>query len=291
MQFIILFIGAMIFVFYQFVTPPLFFNPVETAQVKNSAYGEAYTRLETDYTRLNGEKQRQIRDMLAAIDAGKEEDLDGVLQDLRQTRESEAGIRQEALQLIKKQDPLAETNDTNYIFLSFVTRFLPAGLVGLILAAILSASMASSAAELNALASVTVIDIYRRLGRRSASEEHYLRASKLATVFWGLYAIAFAQFANHLGSLIEAVNIMGSLFYGTILGIFLIAFYFKKIRGHATFIAAIIAEMTVLACYFFTKIPYLWFNVIGCVILVFLAALFNPLFKNGGRSPKYHPAS
>jgi solute:Na+ symporter, SSS family len=276
MQFIILFIGAMIFVFYQFVTPPLFFNPVETAHVKNSSYGEAYTRLETDYSRLNGEKQGQIRAMLAAIEARKDEDLAGVLQKLWRTRESEAGIRQEALQLIKKQDPLAETNDTNYIFLSFVTRFLPAGLVGLILAAILSASMSSSAAELNALASVTVIDIYKRLGRRNAPERHYLLVSKLATVFWGLYAVAFAQFANHLGSLIEAVNIMGSLFYGTILGIFLIAFYFKKIHGHATFIAAIIAELAVLACYFFTKIPYLWFNVIGCVILVSLAGVMNP---------------
>jgi len=277
MQFIILFIGAMIFVFYQFVTPPLFFNPVETAAVKKSAYGEAYARLETDYTRLSGEKQGQIRDMLAAIETRKDEDLAGALQDLRRTREAEAGIRKEALELIKKQDPLAETNDTNFIFLSFVMRYLPAGLVGLILAAILSASMASSAAELNALASVTVIDIYKRLGRRNAPERHYLRASKLATVFWGLYAIAFAQFANHLGSLIEAVNIMGSLFYGTILGIFLIAFYIKKIRGHATFIAAIIAELTVLACFFFTEIPYLWFNVIGCVVLVLLAGLLNPL--------------
>jgi solute:Na+ symporter, SSS family len=285
MQFIILFIGAMIFVFYQFVTPPLFFNPVETAHVKNSSYGEAYTKLETDHARLNGEKQGQIRDMLAALEAPKDGDLAGALQKLRQTREAEAGIRREALQLIKKQDPLAETNDTNYIFLSFVTRFLPAGLVGLILAAILSASMSSSAAELNALASVTVIDIYKRLGRRNAPEQHYVLVSKLATVFWGLYAIAFAQFANHLGSLIEAVNIMGSLFYGTILGIFLIAFYLKKIRGHATFIAAIIAELTVLACYFFTKIPFLWFNVIGCLILVVLAAIMNPFLPREGDRP------
>jgi SSS family solute:Na+ symporter len=276
MQFIILFIGAMVFVFYQFVTPPLFFNPVETAHIKNSPYGGVYTKLETDYARLNGEKQEQIRKMLTAIEARKDEDLEKTLQKLRRTRESELGVRQEAIELIKKGNPRAETDDTNFIFLSFVTRFLPAGLVGLILAAILSASMSSSAAELNALASVTVIDIYKRLGKQNASERHYLMASRLATVFWGLYAIAFAQFANHLGSLIEAVNIMGSLFYGTILGIFLIAFYFKKIRGHATFIAAIIAELTVLACYFFTKIPYLWYTVIGCLIVVALAHFMNP---------------
>jgi Na+/proline symporter len=279
MQFIILFIGAMVFVFYQFVTPPLFFNPVESANIRDSSYGQAYSKLETGFNRLNEEKQDQIRKMLAAIEARNDADVDSALQKIRRVKESEAGVRQEAIQLIKKRNPLAETNDTNYIFLSFVTHFLPAGLVGLILAAILSASMSSSSAELNALASVTVIDIYKRLCKRNASERHYLIVSKMATVFWGLYAISFAQFANHLGSLIEAVNIMGSLFYGTILGIFLIAFYFKNVRGHATFVAAIIAELSVLACYFFTEIPYLWFTVIGCVILISLANILNPLLK------------
>lgn len=292
MQFVILFIGAMIFVFYQFVTPPLFFNPVETAKVKSGSYASAYAKLETDYDRLNGEKQGQLRQMLAAIDTHQDKDLAGVMQQLRQTRESESGIRREAIGLIKKSDPLAETNDTNYIFLSFVTRFLPVGLVGLILAAILSASMSASSAELNALASVTVIDIYKRLVRRGASDRHYLHVSKAATVFWGLYAVAFAQFANHLGSLIEAVNIMGSLFYGTILGIFLIAFYFKKVGGNATFMAALIAEVAVLACYFFTKIPYLWFNVIGCVLLLILANVLNPLSpgRKAGLPGQGHPA-
>ncbi len=277
MQFIILFIGAMIFVFYQFVTPPLFFNPVETANAKNGAYGEAYAKLETDFDRLHGEKQTHIRDMLAAIEGQRSEDLDHALQEVRRTRDMETGLRQEAIRLIKKENPRAETNDTNYIFLSFVTRFLPAGLVGLILAAILSASMSACSAELNALASVTVIDVYKRLCKRNASERHYLTVSKLATVFWGVYAIGFAQFASHLGSLIEAVNIMGSLFYGTILGIFLIAFYFKSIKGNATFVAAIIAELSVLACYFSTDIPYLWLPVIGCLILVILANILNPI--------------
>jgi Na+(H+)/acetate symporter ActP len=269
---------AMIFVFYQFVTPPLFFNPVETAAVKSSAYGEEYATLEGEYARLSGEKQDELRTMLSAIEAKKAADVEGAVQEIRRTRESELGLRQEAIRLIKKRNPLAETNDTNYIFLSFVTRYLPAGLVGLILAAILSASMSASSAELNALASVTVVDIYRRIIRKNASERHYLRASRTATVFWGCYAIGFAQFANHLGSLIEAVNILGSLFYGTILGIFLIAFYFKRIGGNATFIAALVAEAGVLACFFFTEIPYLWFNVIGAVSLVVLAHILNPLW-------------
>lgn len=185
MQFIILFIGAMVFVFYQFVTPPLFFNPVESANIRDSSYGQAYSKLETGFNRLNEEKQDQIRKMLAAIEARNDADVDSALQKIRRTRESEAGVRQEAIQLIKKRNPLAETNDTNYIFLSFVTHFLPAGLVGLIMAAILSASMSSSSAELNALASVTVIDIYKRLCKRNASDRHYLLVSKLATVFWG----------------------------------------------------------------------------------------------------------
>jgi Na+/proline symporter len=140
----------------------------------------------------------------------------------------------------------------------------------------------NSASELNALASVTVIDIYKRMIRKNASDRHYVLVSKGATVFWGLYAICFAQFANHLGSLIEAVNILGSLFYGTILGLFCIAFYFKKIGGNATFTAALIAEAVVLSCYFFTAIPYLWFNVIGCLILVVLAHLLNPFLDRGG---------
>ncbi len=278
MQFSILFIGTMIFVFYQFVAPPLFFNPVETANVKKSSYAEAYQKLETENKRVHEEKQVHIRDLLASIKTGTSTELDNAQQKLQQSRESESEIREEAIGLIKKANPGADTNDTNYIFLSFVIKFLPAGFIGLILAAILSASMSSSAAELNALASITVIDIYKRIFKRNASDQHYLFVSKLATVFWGIFAIFFALFANRLGSLIEAVNILGSLFYGTILGIFLIAFFFKNIGGDATFLAAIIAELTVLSCYIFTEIPYLWFNVIGSLVLIILAYFLNPWF-------------
>jgi len=283
MQFAILLTGAMIFVFYQFVTPPLFFNSVETANIKKSSYSEAYTKLEVQHELLHKEKQGRIREMLSAIESQSGSDIDLTVQKLREARAEELGIREKATQLLKRSDPGADTNDINYIFLNFVITFLPAGLVGLILAAIISASMASSSAELNALASVTVIDIYRRVVKKSATDRHYLVASKLATLFWGLYAIGFSLFANRLGSLIEAVNILGSLFYGTILGIFLIAFYFKKIGGNATFFSAIIAELTVLACHFFTEIPYLWFNVIGCVVLIILAHLMNPLFASQTR--------
>lgn len=279
MQFTILFIGAMVFVFYQFVTPPLFFNKVEEANVKNSQYAAEYIQLEKDYKNVHTEKQQDIRDVLSAIQIGDKNVTNQRVEKLSQVQSSELNIREQAIGLIKKANTKADTNDTNYIFLSFVITFLPVGLVGLVLAAILSASMSSTSAELNALASTSIVDIYKRMIKKEASDKHYLIASKLATVFWGIYGICFALFANRLGSLIEAVNILGSLFYGTILGIFLVAFYLKRIGGGATFIAAILAELFVLACFIWTEIPYLWFNVIGCVTLVLLAILLNPIIK------------
>jgi Na+/proline symporter len=188
-------------------------------------------------------------------------------------------IKDNAVKIIKKANPNADTNDTNFIFLSFVINVLPAGLIGLILAAIFSASMSSTSAALNALASTTVVDVYKRMIKTDGTEKHYLIVSKLATVFWGIYAILFALFANRMGSLIEAVNILGSIFYGTILGIFLVAFYLKKVGGSATFYSAIIAEVVVITCYLFTDIPYLWYNVIGCMLLIILAVLINPFFR------------
>jgi SSS family solute:Na+ symporter len=276
MQFAILFIGAMVFVFYQFVTPPLFFNSVETANVKSSSYSAEYRSLEREYGLVHKEKQVYIRDMLSAVNSGNEPEMNTAVEKMHESQDLLSGIREDATRLIAEADPGADTNDTNYIFMSFVIGFLPVGLVGLILAAILSASMSSTSAELNALASTTVVDIYKRIFKKEASERHYLVASRMATVFWGIYAIFFALFANRLGSLIEAVNILGSLFYGTILGIFLVAFYFKKIGGTATFFAAITAELVVIACFFITDIPYLWFNVIGCIFVIIMAYLINP---------------
>ncbi len=278
MQFLILFIGAMVFVFFQFVTPPLFFNSVETATIEKSSYAVEYHGLEREYDRVHKEKQQHIRNMLTAIKSDNEPELQNAVRMLHSSGASASRIKEEAKKLILAANPGADSNDTNYIFLSFVITFLPAGLIGLILAAILSASMSSTSAELNALASTTVVDVYKRMFKKSASERHYLLISKLATVFWGIYAMGFAMYANRLGSLIEAVNILGSLFYGTILGIFLVAFYLKKIGGNATFYAAVIAELVVIALFIYTEVPYLWYNVIGCVTLILLASLMNPLF-------------
>ncbi len=279
MQFSILFLGAMVFVFYQFTTPPLFFNPVQSKNIKESVYSNEYSELENQFTGIHKEKEKQIRLMIEADKNSDSKIYKEAVAKVNELKDKENEIKDRALNVIKKKEPGADTNDTNYIFLSFVINVLPAGLIGLILASILSASMSSTSAELNALASTSVIDIYKRIIKPNADEKHYLNISKAATVFWGFYAIGFAMFANRLGTLIEAVNILGSLFYGTILGIFLIAFYFKKITGSATFYSAVAAEIIVIACFLFTEIPYLWYNVIGCLVLILFAHVINPFFK------------
>jgi solute:Na+ symporter, SSS family len=273
MQFIILFIGAMVFVFFQFVTPPLFFNPVETSKVKSGSYSDEYKNLEREFDNLQQFKRVKLREYLSPglgqssiIDANK---------NLDQISVKEKEIRNSAKEIIKKNDPDADTNDINYIFITYIINYLPVGLIGLLLAAILAASMSSTSAELNSLASTSLIDIYKRLINKNADDKHYLKFSKIATVVWGVYAIIFALLASQLGSLIEAVNILGSLVYGTILGIFLVAFYTKKISGDSVFISAIIAETFVIYCFLFTSIPFLWYNVIGCLLVLLLSFIFN----------------
>jgi solute:Na+ symporter, SSS family len=278
MQFIILFIGAMVFVFYQFVTPPLFFNPVETEKVKSGSYAKDYSELEIEYELLQNQKREKLRAMLdesSSLSPGSNSGSE-VKNGINKISVREQEIRASAKDIIKKNNSQADTNDTNYIFITYIVNYLPIGLIGLLLAAILAASMSSTSAELNSLASTSLIDIYKRLINKNADDKHYLKFSKYATVAWGIYAITFALLASELGSLIEAVNILGSLFYGTILGIFLVAFYTKKISGDSVFISALVAEAVVIYSFFFTSIPFLWYNLIGCVIVVILSFVLNP---------------
>lgn len=279
MQFIILFIGAMVFVFFQFVTPPLFFNPVEEVKVKSSLFGDEYKLIEKEYAKIQNQKQIELKTLISSIDNGDEDKSKAQTEIIIEHQKKADELKSRAVEVIKKSDPKADSNDTNYIFLTFIINFLPVGFVGLLIAAILSASMSSTSAELNALASTTVIDFYKRLINKDAKDHQYVKVSKIATVFWGIYAIVFALFAKELGSLIEAVNILGSLVYGTILGIFLTAFYFKKVTGTPTFLAALIAELLVLYCFLFTEIPFLWYNVIGCLVVVVVAFLLSKLLK------------
>ena len=271
MQFFILLIGAMVFVFFQFERPPLFFNPVEVDKIRHSAYAEQYQLIEQRYARVAEQKSVAAREYIEA----KKQNNQVVASEtqarlLTASREAES-LRSEGINVLKANDPAVDPNDTNYIFLTFVMKYLPIGVVGLLFACIFAASMSSTSGELSALATCSVVDIYKRHIRKSGDEKHYVWVSRVSMAAWGVYAIVFAQYASRLGSLIEAVNILGSLFYGTMLAIFLIAFYLKWIGGTATFWAAFVGEIVVLNCYLFTGIPWLWYNVIGCGVVVGVA--------------------
>jgi Na+(H+)/acetate symporter ActP len=182
----------MVFVFFQFVTPPLFFNPVEEAKVKSSSYGDEYKLIEKEYAEIQNQKQTELKSLISSIDRGDESNSQAQTKVIIEHQKKADELKNRAIEVIKKSDPKADANDTNYIFLTFIINFLPVGFVGLLIAAILSASMSSTSAELNALASTTVIDFYKRLINKDASDHQYVKVSKIATVFWGIYAIAFA---------------------------------------------------------------------------------------------------
>lgn len=275
MQFLILLIGAMVFVFYLYFRAPVFFNQAQIKKVHNSEQGVAFRAVEDKYKQLATVKEQQVKEMAAAIKAGDERLIAEKKAALQATDVRSNATREEAIALIKKADPAADTNDTNYIFLHFVVNNLPKGLVGLLIAIIFLAAWGSIAAALNSLASTTVIDIYQRMFKKEETDAHYLLVSRWWTVFWGLFCIVVAQFASQLGSLIEAVNILGSLFYGVILGIFLVAFYCKRIGGSATFWAAIVSEIGVIVIYLLNIVSFLWLNAIGCFLVIIIATLFQ----------------
>jgi SSS family transporter len=275
MQFFILLIGVLLFVFYQFKPAPLFFNNNETQKLEASKYASDWLKIKTADEALQAGSQKAAFGLNQSIQAGDEWAISKHQAYLVQTEKERLILKKQATDLMLRNDPKAETNDTNYIFLRYVIDYLPHGLIGLLIAVIFAASMQSKSAELNALASCSIVDIYQRSFKKDASNEHYLKASKWTTALWGIYAIGVAMFANKLGSLIEAVNVLGSLFYGTILGIFLVAFMFKNIVGASAFYAAIITELVVLAMYFFTDISFLWFNLFGSVLVVILSFIFQ----------------
>ncbi|MCC9138565.1 sodium:solute symporter [Pontibacter silvestris] len=280
MQFIILFIGVMVFVFYQFNQPPVFFNDAAQKKVYASAYAGEMHELEKQHATLFEQKQKAVEGLITALKADNDVAVRAAQSEIAGIEEADQNVRNEVKGLVSKAMPGTETKDTDYVFISFVMKYLPTGLVGLLLAVIFSAAMSSSASELNALASTTVVDIYRRNVRKGDSDKHYLNASKLFTVGWGVTAILFAMFASLFDNLIEAVNIVGSIFYGTILGIFLVAFYLKSIKGNAVFIAAVLAEAVVLYCFYSTEIAFLWFNVIGCGLVIFFGYILQLLLPS-----------
>lgn len=275
MQFLILLIGVLVFAFYQFNQPPLFFNKYEVTQVKKGKYAHEYNDLRTQYAVAFQQKKASADELLKAFDSKNDEQINKASDNLKQADAAELAIRKNAISLMKKNNSKADTDDTNYVFLNFVIHFLPNGLIGLLIAIVFLASMGSTASALNSLASTTVVDIYRRVINQEASDKTYLNASRLATVFWGLVCIAMALYAAKLGNLLEAVNKLGSFIYGTILGVFVVAFYLKKIKGTAVFIAAIISEIIICIMGFYNVIAYLWLNAIGCFLVIIIAWLIN----------------
>jgi Na+/proline symporter len=279
MQFLILLIGVLVFTFYQYHQPPIFFNSYELGKLEKSPYNKELEKIKTDYSNAFTEKQAEINRLEQAMDAKDEKAINTQRTILENADKKTKVIRQQAVDLMKKNDPDAETNDNNYVFLSFVTKYLPQGLIGLLIAIIFLASMGSTSSALNSLASTTVIDIYKRLVNPKASDEKYLSVSRWTTIIWGLFCILMALYASKMGNLIEAVNILGSLFYGTILGIFIVAFYLKKIGGAATFTAAIITEIIVFSCWMLDLMAFLWLNVVGCVLVMLIAMILQNLQK------------
>lgn len=282
MQFLILLIGVLVFAFYQFNRPPLFFNQYEVNKVKQSNYAAQYNNLDRQYSAAFELKKTKADDMIKALDSKDNNEINQAQDALKLADKRSHHIRQEAIALMKKNSSGADGNDTNYVFLTFVTQYLPKGLIGLLMAIIFLASMGSTASALNSLASTSVIDIYKRIINPGASEKNYLNASRLATIFWGVVCIGMALYAGRIGNLLEAVNQLGSYIYGTILGVFIVAFYFKRIKGNAVFIAAIITEAVVCVCGYFDVIAYLWLNAVGCILLIIVAYLIGKLMPQKG---------
>lgn len=278
MQFFILLIGVMVFVFYQFNSSPLHFNPSAVKEVMASEYASEYQMLENQKTTLDAElKKKQLTYARAEASMEKE----ALLEEIITLNNTETSLRTQSKALIKKANPTTETNDKDYVFIHFILNNLPRGLIGLLLAVILSAAMSSTASELNALGSTTAMDLYKR-NIHGRSPNHYLKASKWFTLLWGGIAIGVACVANLFDNLIQLVNIIGSIFYGNVLGIFLLAFFIKFVRSRSVFIAAIITQLVIIYFWWIDLMPYLWLNLVGCAIVMGLAILIEFLIPAKG---------
>lgn len=277
MQFFILLVGVMVFVFYQFNASPLHFNPAAVKDVKKSSYAQEYEDLEDskaildeqlatvqiEYAKTENEVERkQYKEEIGSLNASAQE------------------LREQSKIIIKKANPKAETNDKDYVFIHFILTNLPRGLIGLLLAVILSAAMSSTASELNALGSTTAIDLYRRNvpGKR---EKHYVAASRAFTLLWGVIAIIVASSAHLFDNLIQLVNIIGSIFYGNVLGIFLLAFFIRYVSGRAVFIAALITQVIIIYMWYIDLMPYLWLNLVGCALVMGIATILQAILGGG----------
>ncbi|MGD1018653.1 MAG: sodium:solute symporter [Verrucomicrobiia bacterium] len=275
MQFFILLLGVLVFVFYQFERPPVFFNRAAWNLAAQHDPGGQLHSIEQKFTAIHEQKEQLIHTWIDAKHAGNHTaEAEAHAQAQAALNRSEA-VRAEARTALLAADPVAKANDADYVFITFVLDHLPHGLIGLLVAAFFAAALSSKAAELNALGSTTTIDFYRHVLKREATDAHYVTASKWFTFLWGLVALAFALFANLVENLIQAVNIVGSVFYGVVLALFLVAFFIRRVGGTSVFWAALAAQALVFILYFSLNISYLWYNFIGCAACVLFSLLIQ----------------
>lgn len=286
MQFIILFIGVMVFVFYQYNQPPVFFNDTVKEKVYETAYADDFRALESEYEVVFDKKLEAVHGLTAAVDSENETAIEAAQLLVNQMQDESDEIRAEAKEMIATAVPGAEINDKDYIFMTFVMNVLPVGIVGLLFAVIFSAAMSSTSSELNALGSTTTIDFYKRRVKQDGDDLHYLKSSKIFTLAWGIMAIIIASTLSLFENLIQAVNLIGSLFYPTVLGIFIVAFFFKKIRSNAVFIGAILSQIAIIVIHYLNTqgeagiftMGFLWYNALGCMLVVLFSYIIN-IFK------------
>jgi SSS family solute:Na+ symporter len=283
MQFFILFVGAMVFVFYLFIQPPMLFQKNALKAVSSQpGYSDVQSRFDQAWQR----RKKAAYDLNAARKQDSAGALEAATSEYRSAQSEIDAARRSGIALYENTPSSSgllpgKFNDTNYIFLSFVTKFFPLGIIGLVIGVIFTAAMSSSSGELNSLAAVSVMDIYRRHFRPEATDRHYLIASRLFTALWGAWAVVFAQYAKHLGSLVEAVNQVGSFFYPVLLGAFILAFFFRRVQGSAAFWAMLMGEAVIVWCAVFTKVAFLWYNVIGTFSVVLCGIALSMAMNRG----------
>src|SRR6185503_9210704 len=278
-------VGAMVFAFYLFTPPPVFFNPQPVRAIEQSALAPDFARAAQ---RQNAAAAERAAEAMALVEARRQKDpvaIEKAGAALEQAHREVEAARGATVDVLQRADSALNRNDVNYVFLRFVLMNLPIGIIGLVLAMVFSASMSASSAEMSALSSPTIVDLWKRWHGGGGAPHHELVASRWITLMWGVFAIGFAEFAGRLGSLVEAVNVLGSLFYGTILGIFLTAFYLKRVGGTAVFVAALVAEVAVVACFMFSKVSFLWYNVIGCLLVVLVGLALSGVLPRRAAEP------
>jgi len=279
MQFFILFVGVMVFVFYQFNDTPIHFNPAARTALQAPDYQIAYDSLSHELRAVQKDKQQLQLNYLDANNRGESTEIALLQSEIQMLDFRENELRDTAKELIAEADPNIASNDKDYVFIHYILNNLPVGLIGLLLAVILSAAMSSTASELNALGTITTLDIYKRYVPASNAPRHYLKVSKVFTLVWGIIAILIASVASLFENLIQLVNIIGSIFYGNVLGIFLLAFFFKRIHGKAVFYAAIVTQILVIIVFYADLMSYLWLNVLGCGLVVLISQVLQLLVK------------